>query len=227
LLLALCVFGALFLTMTFFPTTFESLANSVRDFLSVAKPFVFPPEWSGKHWLARSVEAISLLAIPFILTMFPLYAAARRVPVYEEFVEGAKEGFQVAIRIIPFLVAILVAVGMFRAAGGVDLLARLLSPIFQPLRFPPELLPLVLMRPLSGSGSNGIFAELVKAHGPDSLIAKMGGTVMGSTETTFYVIAVYFGSVAIRRTRHAVAAGLIADLAGVTASVIICNLVFG
>ena len=158
--------------------------------------------------------------------MFPLYAAAKRVPVYEEFVEGAKEGFQVAIRIIPFLVAILVAVGMFRAAGGVDLLARLLSPIFQPLRFPPELLPLVLMRPLSGSGSNGIFAELVKAHGPDSLIAKMGATVMGSTETTFYVIAVYFGSVAIRRTRHAVPAGLIADLAGVIASVVICNLVF-
>ena len=131
--------------------------------------------------------------------MFPLYAAARRVPVYEEFVEGAKEGFQVAIRIIPFLVAILVAIGMFRAAGGIDLLARILSPIFQPLRFPPELLPLVLMRPLSGSGSNGIFAELVKTHGADSLIAKMGATIMGSTETTFYVIAVYFGSVAIRQ----------------------------
>ena len=224
--LGLCVFAALFVTMAFFPAAFESLANSVRRFLSVAAPFAFPPEWSGKHWLARSVEAISLLAIPFILTMFPLYAAAKRVPVYEEFVEGAKEGFQVAIRIIPFLVAILVAVGMFRAAGGVDLLARLLSPIFEPLRFPPELLPLVLMRPLSGSGSNGIFAELVKAHGPDSLIAKMGATVMGSTETTFYVIAVYFGSVAIRRTRHAVPAGLIADLAGVIASVIICNLVF-
>ena len=226
LLLTLCAFAALFVTTAFFPTAFESLANSVRSFLSVANRFALPPEWSGKHWLARSVEAISLLAIPFILTMFPLYAAARRVPVYEEFVEGAKEGFQVAIRIIPFLVAILVAVGMFRAAGGVDLLARVLSPIFQPLRFPPELLPLVLMRPLSGSGSNGIFAELVKAHGPDSLIAKMGATVMGSTETTFYVIAVYFGSVAIRQTRHAVAAGLIADLAGVIASVVICNLVF-
>ena len=224
--LTLCVFAALFVTMAFFPAAFESLANSVRRFLSTTAPFAFPPEWSGKHWLARSVEAISLLAIPFILTMFPLYAAAKRVPVYEEFVEGAKEGFQVAIRIIPFLVAILVAVGMFRAAGGVDLLARLLSPIFEPLRFPPELLPLVLMRPLSGSGSNGIFAELVKAHGPDSLIAKMGATVMGSTETTFYVIAVYFGSVAIRRTRHAVPAGLIADLAGVIASVVICNLVF-
>jgi len=227
LLLALSFFATLFVTMAFFPTGFESLANSVRSFLSVSNPFAFPPEWFGRHWLTRSVDSISLLAIPFILTMFPLYAAAKRVPVYEEFVEGAKEGFQVAIRIIPFLVAILVAVGMFRAAGGIDLLARLLSPIFQPLRFPPELLPLVLMRPLSGSGSNGIFAELVKAHGPDSLIAKMGATVMGSTETTFYVIAVYFGSVAIRRTRHAVAAGLIADLAGVIASVVICNLVFG
>jgi spore maturation protein SpmA len=224
--LALCIFGALFVTMAFIPHAFESLANSVRSFLAVEKPFALPEEWSGKHWLARSVEVISLLAIPFVLTMFSLYAAARRVPVYEEFAEGAKEGFQVAIRIIPFLVAILVAVGMFRAAGGVDLLARILSPIFQPLRFPPELLPLVLMRPLSGSGSNGIFAELVQAHGPDSLIARMGATVMGSTETTFYVIAVYFGSVAVRRTRHAVAAGLIADLAGVIASVVICNLVF-
>jgi spore maturation protein SpmA len=225
--LVLCIFGALFVTMAFVPHAFESLANSVRSFLSVEKPFALPVEWSAKNWLARSVEVTSLLAIPFILTMFPLYAAARRVPVYEEFVEGAKEGFQVAIRIIPFLVAILVAVGMFRAAGGVDLLARILSPIFQPLRFPPELLPLVLMRPLSGSGSNGIFAELVKAHGPDSIIARMGATIMGSTETTFYVIAVYFGSVAIRRTRHAVAAGLIADLAGVIASVVICRLVFG
>jgi spore maturation protein SpmA len=226
LLLVLCIFGALFVTMAFIPHAFESVANSVRSFLGVEKPFALPEEWPSKHWLARSVEVISLLAIPFILTMFPLYAAARRIPVYEEFVDGAKEGFQVAIRIIPFLVAILVAIGMFRAAGGVDLLARILSPIFQPLRFPPELLPLVLMRPLSGSGSTGIFAELVNVHGPDSIIARMGATIMGSTETTFYVIAVYFGSVAIRRTRHAVAAGLIADLAGVIASVVICNLVF-
>jgi len=227
LLITLGFFASLFVTMAFFPAAFETVANSARNFLSVSSPFAFPPEWVGRHWLARSVESISLLAIPFILTMFPLYAAARQVPVYEEFVEGAKEGFQVAIRIIPFLVAILVAIGMFRAAGGIDLLARVLSPIFQPLRFPTALLPLVLMRPLSGSGSNGIFAELVNAHGPDSLIAKMGATVMGSTETTFYVIAVYFGSVAVRRTRHAVAAGLIADLTGVIAAVLICNLVFG
>jgi spore maturation protein SpmB len=177
--------------------------------------------------LAAVVEAVSYLAIPFLVAFFPLYAALCRVKVYEEFVEGAKEGFQVAIRIIPFLVAIIAAVAMFRAAGGIDLVSRAIGPLLAAIHFPTELLPLVLMRPLSGSGANGIFAELVQNHGPDSLLARMGASVMGSTETTFYVIAVYFGSVAIRRTRHAVPAGLIADLAGVTASVIICNIVFG
>jgi spore maturation protein SpmA len=177
--------------------------------------------------LAALVEAVSYLAIPFLVAFFPLYAALCRVKVYEEFVEGAKEGFQVAIRIIPFLVAIIAAVAMFRAAGGIDLVSRAIGPLLAAIHFPTELLPLVLMRPLSGSGANGIFAELVQNHGPDSLLARMGASIMGSTETTFYVIAVYFGSVAIRRTRHAVPAGLIADLAGVTASVIICNIVFG
>jgi spore maturation protein SpmA len=180
-----------------------------------------------RGWFASWVEAISLLAIPFLLSFFPLYAALRRVPVYEEFVEGAKEGFQVALRIIPFLVAILVAVGMFRGAGGIDMLSRALDPVFQRIGFPTELLPLVLMRPLSGSGTTGIFAELVATHGPDSLISRMAGTIMGSSETTFYVLAVYFGSVAIRRTRHAVPAGLLADLAGVVASVIVCRIVLG
>ena len=180
-----------------------------------------------RGWLASYVEAISLLAIPFLLSFLPLYAALRRVPVYEEFVEGAKEGVQVALRIIPFLVAILVAVGMFRGAGGIDLLSRALDPIFQIVGFPTELLPMALMRPLSGSGTMGIFSELVATHGPDSILARMAGTIMGSTETTFYVIAVYFGSVATRRTRHAVPAGLIADLTGLIASIIICRIVFG
>lgn len=181
----------------------------------------------GKPVIVIVVEAISLLAIPFILTFFPLFAAVKRIPVYEEFVEGAKEGIQVALRIIPFLVAILAAVGMFRAAGGIQILTDWLTPILSKIFFPPELLPLVLLRPLSGSGANGVFAELAQTHGGDSLIAQMAGTIMGSTETTFYVIAVYFGSVAIRRTRHAVPAGLIADLVGVIAAVTICNLVFG
>lgn len=173
------------------------------------------------------VEAISLLAIPFLLSFFPLFAALKRVPVYEEFVEGAKEGFGVAIRIIPYLVAILVAIGMFRAAGGIELIGRLLGGPLSAIGFPVELLPLVLMRPLSGGGASGIFNELIREVGPDSVIAKMASCIMGSTETTFYVIAVYFGSVAIRRTRHAVPAGLLADLAGVIASIIVCRIFFG
>ena len=180
-----------------------------------------------RGWFASYVEALSILAIPFLLSFFPLYAALRRVPVYEEFVEGAKEGFQVALRIIPFLVAILVAVGMFRGAGGIDMLSRALDPLLKIVGFPAELLPMALMRPLSGSGSLGIFSELVATYGPDSILARMAGTIMGSTETTFYVLAVYFGSVAIRRTRHAVPAGLLADVAGMIASIIVCRLVFG
>lgn len=176
------------------------------------------------------VQAISLLAVPFLLSFFPLFAALKRIPVYEEFVEGAKEGFHVAIRIIPYLIAILVAVGMFRAAGGIEMISKALGPLLAAVGFPVELLPLVLMRPLSGGGANGIFNELIQAGGaaggPDSLISKMAGSIMGSTETTFYVIAVYFGSVAIRRTRHAVPAGLLADISGVIASIVICRLVF-
>jgi spore maturation protein SpmA len=172
------------------------------------------------------INSLSVVSIPFLLSFFPLYAGLRGVKVYEEFVEGAKEGFQIALRIIPFLVAILVAVGMFRAGGGIDLLTRWLSPVLEAVRFPPELLPMVLMRPLSGSGTTGLFTDLVKNLGPDHLITRMGGTIFGSTETTFYVIAVYFGAVSVRRTRHAVAAGLLADLAGVIASIAICRMVF-
>jgi spore maturation protein B len=133
----------------------------------------------------------------------------------------------VAIRILPYLVAILVAIGVFRAAGGIKLLSDVLAPAMHAVGFPPELLPMVLMRPLSGSGTLGMFAELVKQCGPDSLISRMGGTIFGSTETTFYVLAVYFGSVSIKRTRYALLAGLVADTVGVIASVIVCRLVFG
>jgi spore maturation protein B len=192
---------------------------------------VFVPKAAlpGPHQtlFVRMVDAVSKLSIPFMLSAFPLYAALRHVKVYEEFVEGAKEGFDVAVRIIPYLVAILVAIGMFRGAGGIDIVSNALKPLMSVLGFPPDLLPMVLMRPLSGSGTLGMFTELVKQCGPDSLVTRMGGTIYGSTETTFYVLAVYFGSVAIKRTRYAVLAGLTADLAGVVASVIVCRLVFG
>jgi spore maturation protein SpmA len=172
------------------------------------------------------IQSLSLVAIPFLLGFFPLYASLRGVAVYEEFIEGAKEGLQVALRIFPYLVAILVAVGVFRAAGGIDILTRLLSPLLDLIGLPPQVLPLVLVRPLSGSAATGLFAEIVKACGPDSYPAHLAGTILGGTETTLYVLAVYFGSVAIRRGRHALAAGLLADAAGVAASLVICRLVF-
>lgn len=181
----------------------------------------------GRGIFISVVQVISILAVPFMLSFFPLFAALKRISVYEEFVEGAKEGFQVAVRVIPYLVAILVAIGMFREAGGIHLIAQYAGPALAAVGFPVELLPLVLIRPLSGSGASGVFNELIREVGPDSLIARMAGSIMGSTETTFYVVAVYFGSVAVRRTRHAVPAGLIADAVGVIASVIICNLMFG
>lgn len=185
------------------------------------------PEQEAQAIFVRVVDAISKLSIPLLLSIFPLYAALRGVKVYEEFVDGAKEGFEVAIRIIPYLVAILVAIGMFRAAGGIDLLSRVLAPAMNALGFPADLLPLVIMRPLSGSGSLGIFTELVKNIGPDTLVARTAGTIFGSTETTFYVLAVYFGSVAVKRSRHALLAGLTGNIVAVIVAVIVCRIMFG
>ena len=172
------------------------------------------------------VNLVSVWAIPVFLLTIPLYGAVRGVKVYESFVEGAKEGFQVGVRIIPYLVAILVAVGMLRGAGGIELLARWLDPVLRIVGMPAEILPLAIMRPLSGSGSLGIVTELVKTHGPDTFIARLAATAYGSTETTFYVLAVYFGSVGIKKARHAVVAGLFADVVSLIAAVIICRIVF-
>jgi spore maturation protein B len=176
--------------------------------------------------IARAISLISVWAIPAFLIFIPVYGAFRRVKVYESFVEGAKEGFQVGIRIIPYLVAILVAVGMLRGSGAIDILARWLDPVLRLAGMPAEILPLAIMRPLSGSGSMGIVTELVKTHGPDSLIARLAATAYGSTETTFYVLAVYFGAVGIKKARHAVIAGLFADIVSLIAAVFICRLVF-
>lgn len=184
-------------------------------------------ELAGKATVIRCLFAVSILAVPFLLSFFPLYAALRGVKVYEQFVEGAKEAFGVAQRIIPFLVAMLVAIRMLREAGVIDLMTRTLRPALDAIHFPADLLPMVLMRPLSGSATQGIFVELINRLGPDTLVSRIAATIYGSTETTFYVIAVYFGSVAVRRTRHAVVAGLIADTMAVIASVALCRVVFG
>jgi spore maturation protein B len=199
-----------------FTLTFPDLFHRHSDF-----------DQFGQGVVSRFINAISALAIPCLLAFFPLYAALRRIPVYEEFVEGAKEGFNVAVRIIPYLVAMFVGIGMFRGAGGIDLLKKLLGPALDLVHFPTELLPMALMRPLSGSGALALFGDLAKQLGPDNLIVRTAGTIYGSSETTFYVIAIYFGAVSVKRTRHAIPAGLIGDVAGVIASVIVCKLMFG
>ncbi|HUI63318.1 MAG TPA: spore maturation protein [Bacteroidota bacterium] len=172
------------------------------------------------------LNVIAVVAIPLVLVIFLGWGIVRRVKVYEVFVEGAKEGFATAIRIIPYLVAMLVAIGIFRASGALDLLTSLVSPVTSALGMPPETLPMALMRPLSGSGSLGIMTELMKVHGPDSLIGVMASTMYGSSETTFYVLAVYFGAVGIKNTRHALPVGIIADIAGMLAAVWIVNFLF-
>lgn len=171
--------------------------------------------------------AVSLWAIPFLLVTIPLIGIIRKVKVYEVFIEGAKEGFEVAVKIIPFLVGILVAIGMFRGSGAMDLLTSALRPLAAATGFPAELVPLTILRSLTGSGSLAFTTDLIQTHGPDSLIARMAATMYGSTETTFYVLAVYFGAVSVRKTRHAVPAALIADFVAAIATVAICLWMFG
>jgi spore maturation protein B len=165
------------------------------------------------------VEQISLWAIPVLLVVIPLVGLIRKVKVYDVFVDGAKEGFDVAIKIIPFLVGILVAIGMFRASGAMDLLTAGLKPLTDATGFPGELVPLAILRTLTGSGSLAFTTDLIKTHGADSLIGRMAATMYGSSETTFFVLAVYFGAVSVKRTRHAVPAALIGDLVAAIATV--------
>ena len=172
------------------------------------------------------IEIISTLAIPVLILVFIGYGAVKKVKVYEQFVEGAKEGFKIAVKIIPYLVAMLVAIGIFRAGGAMDWLIYVLSPITDLIGMPADALPMALMRPLSGSGSLGIMAENLSVYGPDSFIGILVSTFFGSTETTFYVLAVYFGAVNIRNTRHALPVGLIADVAGILGALFIVRLLF-
>jgi spore maturation protein SpmA len=164
------------------------------------------------HWL-----------MPILILLIIIYGVGRGVKVYEAVTEGAKQGFEIAIRIIPFLVAILVAIGMFRASGAMEMVSNLLSPLTNLIGMPAEVLPMALLRPLSGGGAFGVMSELVE-RSPDSYSAFLASTMMGSTETTFYILAVYFGAVGITRIRHALVAGLLADATGLLAACIFSSL---
>ena len=170
---------------------------------------------------------MSFWSIPAVVGVMVLYGWVRGVRVYESLVEGGTQGFQVALRIIPYLVAILVMVGMFRASGGLELLVTLVAPVTTLIGMPAEALPIAVLRPLTGTGAFGVAADAMSTHGPDSLIGYLVSTYTGSTETTFYTLAVYYGAVGVRVTRHTVPACLAADVAGILAATFIVNLLLG
>lgn len=173
------------------------------------------------------ISLISIWLIPLLIVFILLYGTAKRVPTYETFVEGAKEGFGMAISIIPYLVGMLVAISVFRASGAMDFLINLLKPALQAIGVPTEVVPLAFIRPISGTGALGMTSDLIATYGPDSFIGRLASTMQGSTDTTFYVLTVYFGAVGIKKMGDALKVGLLADLVGIIASIIIVTLVFG
>lgn len=176
--------------------------------------------------LLALLTLVSKWAIPFLLLVIPVLGFIRKVPVYEAFVEGAEEGFTTAIKIIPFLVGMMVAISVFRASGAMEYLGQAVSPLTNLIGAPTEILPLAIMRPLSGSAVLGLAAELMKSYGPDSFIGRCASVMQGTTDTTFFILTIYFGSVGIKRYRYSIITGLSADISGFLAAIYICNLLF-
>ncbi len=173
------------------------------------------------------IQILSVWVVPLMVCGIPLYGYVRGVPVYETFVEGGREGLQIAARILPYMIGIFVAMGVFNASGAMEVLRWLLSPALGLIGLPAEVLPLAIVRPLSGSSALGITASILRDRGPDSFVGRLASTMQGSTDTTFYVLSVYFGSVGVTRSRYALATGLCGDVVGVLASLVICRLFFG
>jgi len=171
-------------------------------------------------------EQLSLWVIPIILLMIPMVGYFRHVKVYEAFVEGAAEGFHTAIRIMPFLVAMMVAINIFRLSGAMDVWVDNLKPILEFCGVPADLVPLAIIRPLSGTGALGLTTEILNTHGPDSMLGRIASTVLGSTDTTFYILTVYFGAIGISKPRYSIFVGLLGDLIGFAGSIYICHRLF-
>jgi spore maturation protein B len=172
------------------------------------------------------VQSFSIWFIPLLIGFILLYGTYKKVPTYETFVEGGKEGFSIAINIIPFLVGMLVAISVFRASGALDYVMMVMRPLFSLFHIPAEVVPLGLMRTISGTGALGMTSDLIATHGPDSFIGRLASTIQGSTDTTFYVLTVYFGAVGIKKMKYALKVGLLADLIGFLASIAVISLLF-
>lgn len=173
------------------------------------------------------IRQVMTFSVPLIMIFILVYGYIKDVKLYEVFIEGAKDGLSISVKILPFLLTMLFAIAIFRESGALKIIMDVASPFLKLIGIPPEVLPLVLMKPLSGSGSLGITAEIIQKYGPDSLIGRTASTMMGSTETIFYTMAVYYGAIGIKKMRHTLPCALIAHLAGVIASCIICRIVFG
>jgi len=177
--------------------------------------------------MSHLINIVSVWTIPAIIFITLFYANIKGVKVFDVFVDGAKEGFDTAIKLIPFLVAMLVGISLFRRSGAMDIFINILAPVFDYFGVPTDILPIAIMRPISGSSVLAITAEILNNDGPDSLMGRIASTMIGSTETTFYVLTLYFGSVGINKIRHALTVGLLADLAGIITAIYVCMKIFG
>ena len=172
------------------------------------------------------INNLSLYLLPAIIIFILVLGIIKKVPVYEEFVEGAKDGFKVSVSIIPYLVAIIVGVSMFKASGGVEIFTGCFGYILNKLCIPSDIIPIIITRSLSGSATLGIFSDIANSLGPDSYITKLAAIMVGSSETTFYVLAVYFGSIGIKKFRYAILTGIIADITGIVLAIWVARMFF-
>jgi len=173
------------------------------------------------------ISSISIWIIPVMIGFILVYGTFKKVPTYETFIEGGKEGIHIAISIIPYLVGMLVAITIFRASGALDFFVGKLEPVLLALGIPPEVVPLAIIRPISGNAALGMMSDLTATYGPDSFIGRLAAVIQGSTDTTFYVLTVYFGAVGIKKMGDALKVGLLADVVGIAASIIIVTIMFG
>lgn len=173
------------------------------------------------------ISLISLWFIPVLIAFILIYGTLKKVPTYESFVDGGKEGIKIAVSIIPFLVGMLVAISVFRASGALEYFMQFVRPFLEAIGVPPDIFPLAIIRPISGTAALGMTSDLIATHGPDSFIGRLASVLQGSTDTTFYVLTVYFGAVGIRKMGDALKVGLLADLVGIIAAIVVVTIVFG
>ncbi len=176
--------------------------------------------------MVNIINKISIYILPVIILFILTFAVFRKVPVYEEFIDGAKDGFKVSVSIIPYLVAIIVGISMFKASGGIDLITQCCGSVLNKLCIPTEIVPIIITRSLSGSATLGIFSDIANTLGPDSYVTKLAAIMVGSSETTFYVLSVYFGSVGIKKFRYAILTGIIADVTGIVLAILAARTFF-